>query len=272
MKARLKFSKTGSMKFIGHLDIMRYFQKAFRRSEIAVEYSQGYSPHQLISFAAPLGVGLTSEAEYLDMQLSESLSSKKMIDIINETMVEGINVEGFRALSDDSKNAMSIVAAADYSVSVKEGYIVCDDFANQFKKFVMQDEITILKKSKKSEKEVDIKPFIYHTAYNRSSFDKMVDRNCDSITVEQKKDAVDSNSTSVEQDKPTSSGVIFMQLATGSVNNLKPELVMEAFCNSISIEYNPFAYQVHRIEIYADLGDESERKLVSLQDLGTEIE
>ena len=46
MKARIKFSKVGSMRFIGHLDLMRFFQKAFRRAKIAISYSQGYSPHQ----------------------------------------------------------------------------------------------------------------------------------------------------------------------------------------------------------------------------------
>ena len=60
MKIRIKFSKTGTMKFIGHLDIMRYFQKVMRRSEVNIAYSEGFSPHQKMSFAAPLGVGLTS--------------------------------------------------------------------------------------------------------------------------------------------------------------------------------------------------------------------
>jgi radical SAM-linked protein len=272
LKARLKFSKTGSMKFIGHLDVMRYFQKAFRRAEISVQYSQGYSPHQLISFAAPLGVGLTSESEYLDMQLSETLSSKEMIDKINSAMVEGIKVESFRALTDDSKNAMSIVAAADYSVSVKEGYFVCEDFLNKFNDFINQDQIIILKKSKKSEKEVDIKPFIYHTAFDRNTFDKLVGKANNSTSIERKNIEKDENSTHVELNSTNAStDEVFMQLATGSVNNLKPELVMEAFCNQYSIEHNPFAFQVHRMEIYADMGDENKRELVTLENLGTEI-
>ncbi len=49
------------MKFIGHLDVMRYFQKALRRAEIDVKFSEGMSPHMIMSFAAPLGVGLTSD-------------------------------------------------------------------------------------------------------------------------------------------------------------------------------------------------------------------
>lgn len=57
MKVRIKFAKTGHMKFVGHLDTMRYFQKAIRRAELPVAFSGGYSPHMIMSFAAPLGVG-----------------------------------------------------------------------------------------------------------------------------------------------------------------------------------------------------------------------
>ena len=60
MKVRIKFSKHGPMKFIGHLDIMRYFQKAMRRADVAICYSGGFSPHQIMSFAAPLGGGITT--------------------------------------------------------------------------------------------------------------------------------------------------------------------------------------------------------------------
>ena len=66
------------MKFIGHLDVMRYFQKAIRSSGFDVSYSQGFNPHQLISFAAPLGVGLTSDGEYMDMQVESSFSLQRL--------------------------------------------------------------------------------------------------------------------------------------------------------------------------------------------------
>ena len=58
MKIRIKFKKWGCMKFIGHLDMMRFFQKAIRRANIDIKYSEGYSAHQIMSFAAPLGVGI----------------------------------------------------------------------------------------------------------------------------------------------------------------------------------------------------------------------
>ena len=70
MKIRIKFAKTGVMKFVGHLDVMRYFQKAIRRAELPIAYSEGFSPHMLLSFASPLGVGISSTGEYFDMVLA----------------------------------------------------------------------------------------------------------------------------------------------------------------------------------------------------------
>ena len=101
------------MKFIGHLDVMRYFQKAIRRSGLDIAYSQGFNPHQLISFAAPLGVGLTSDGEYMDMQMNTTFSTREAMQRLNQTMNSEIKVTNYVELEEDSQNAMSIVAAAD---------------------------------------------------------------------------------------------------------------------------------------------------------------
>ena len=109
------------MKFIGHLDIMRYFQKVMRRADVDIRYSEGFSPHQIMSFAAPLGVGLTSNGEYMDIEVLSTDDSKTMVRRMNETMVEGMEVVSYRQLDDSSKNAMSIVAAADYTLTFRPG-------------------------------------------------------------------------------------------------------------------------------------------------------
>ena len=246
MKARIKFSKAGAMKFIGHLDVMRYFQKAFRRSEVKIEYSKGFSPHQLISFAAPLGVGLTSDSEYLDIVVTDSGSSKEMVDQINKVMTEGFHVLSFKKLDEDSKNAMSIVAAADYLVSLKDGYELVEDFQKKFTRFLNQDSITILKKTKKSEVLMDIKPFIYYFSFDKADFNKQADTYGNRVT-------------------------LYLRLATGSVTNIKPELVMEAFCQYIGIAFNKYAWGYHRLEVYANMGKDDEREFVPLDDLGTEV-
>lgn len=233
MNVRMKFKKHGCMKFIGHLDIMRYFQKAIRRADIDIAYSEGFSPHMIMSFAAPLGVGLTSEGEYVDLQIHSCESSKAAVEALNQTMVEGMEVISFLRLPDNVKNAMASVAAADYFVRFREGYAP-ENWEEKFKAFLQKKEMLIVKKTKKSEAEVDLKPMIYECRLQDNG--------------------------------------IFMKVACGSANNLKPELVMEAFCRDAHIELEPFAFEIARLEVYTDLGDETKRKLVPLEELGEEIE
>ena len=234
MKVRIKFAKEGVMKFIGHLDIMRYFQKAMRRGNIDIAFTEGFIPHMIMSFAAPLGVGLTSTGEYLDIEVNTEISSKDAIEQLNACMVEGMSILSFRRIPEEkASKAMSLVAAADYLVNFREEKDWGQYCKSRLKEFYNRESITIVKKTKKSEKEVDIKPMIYG--------------------LELRDDG------------------IFMQLATGSVNNLKPELVMEAFAQYLGMEAEPFGLLVHRLEVYADLGNEKKRRLVSLEDLGEDI-
>ena len=142
------------MKFIGHLDMMRYFQKIMRRADVDICYSTGFSPHQIMSFAAPLGVGMESRGEYVDIEVKSTDSSEEMLRRINEVMVDGSEVLSYRVLPDDAANAMSIVAAADYRLRFREGYEPEDwrDFMDGLLAFMKQEQILILKKTKKSEK------------------------------------------------------------------------------------------------------------------------
>ena len=239
MKIRIKFRKYGVMKFIGHLDIMRYFQKAIRRADIDISYSGGFSPHMIMSFAAPLGVGITSDGEYVDIEVNSTKSTAESLKALNDTMVEGVEVSGYVLLPDNAKTAMSIVAAADYELSFKEGYEVPADKAtfeaaiDAF--FTNAKEVLITKQTKKSERTMDLKPLVY-----------------------------DFHMT--EKDgKPA----FYLNLCTGSTDNVKPELVVEALFNHIGLEYNPSAIQIHRIDVYA-AGD-APNTFISLGDMGTVI-
>ena len=72
MMVRVKFAKYGPLRFTGHLDVLRFFQKAIRRAGLDVVYTHGFNPHQVMSFAAPLGVGLCSVGEYMDVEITSS--------------------------------------------------------------------------------------------------------------------------------------------------------------------------------------------------------
>ena len=74
------------MKFVGHLDTMRYFQKALRRAELPVAFSGGYSPHMIMSFAVPLGVGMESLGDYFDLEMAEDMSTAEIAARLDEQL------------------------------------------------------------------------------------------------------------------------------------------------------------------------------------------
>lgn len=98
MKIRIKFRKYGALKFVGHLDMMRYFQKALKRAGIDMKYSEGFNPHMIMSFAAPLGVGITSDGEYFDIEVLSTKSTAESLKVLNEAMVEGVEVTSYVSL------------------------------------------------------------------------------------------------------------------------------------------------------------------------------
>ena len=239
MKIRIKFRKYGVMKFIGHLDIMRYFQKAMRRADIDICYSTGFSPHMIMSFAAPLGVGITSDGEYFDIEVNSTKSSAESMKALNDTMVEGVEVSGYVLLPDNAKTAMSIVAAADYELSFKDGYDVPaskEAFETAIEAFFTNaKEVIITKQTKKSEKTMDLKPLVYDFSMRE------------------------------KEGNP----VFYLKLSTGSNDNVKPELVVEALFDHMGLNYNPSAIQIHRIDVYT-AGD-TVNSFISLGDMGNVI-
>lgn len=221
MKVRVKFAKYGVMKFIGHLDIMRFFQKAIRRASIDVKYSEGFSPHQIMSFAAPLGVGMESIGEYMDIEINSQTSAEDMKLALNQVMVEGMEILSVTTLADRAKNAMASVAAASYQICMKEGGFPVDDLKSCVQDFYGQEEIPYTKETKKSVRELDLKQGIYE----------------------------------MDADED---GRIRMLVNASSSGNIKPSMVFEKFCEFAGVEIAPSACQVTRLETYADLAGEGE--------------
>lgn len=212
MKVRIKFSKEGPMKFIGHLDVMRYFQKAIRRAGIDIAYSAGFSPHQIMSFAAPLSVGFESQGEYFDIEMNSFTHEKDVKNRLNAVMAEGIEVLEVYVLPDQEGNAMASVAAASYLVSFRESVILPADWKKQLITFYEQEHIPVVKKTKTGEKEMDLKEGIFHLEIQDDS--------------------------------------VYLLVDAGSGSNVKPGFVLETFFNSIGISLPDFGLMVRRLETY----------------------
>ncbi len=221
MKIRIKFAKYGVMKFIGHLDTMRFFQKAIRRAGIDVKYSEGFSPHQIMSFAAPLGVGVESCGEYMDIEVLSMTSTEDMKQALNRVMVKGIEILSVTPLPERAKNAMASVAAASYRIHMKEGGFPVTDLKTCIQGFYGQETIPYTKETKKSVRELDLKQGIY------------------------------------EMDADDEGGIRMLVNASSS-GNIKPSMVFEKLCQYAGWEILPSACQVTRLETYADLANEGE--------------
>ena len=159
MKIRLKFTKEGQVKFVGHLDMIRLFQRAIKVAQIPIAYSQGFNPHSLVYFAMPLSVGVSSKGEYMDIVTSKEVLPDEVKDRLNAVLVEGIKILDAFEVSDQTASLMSLVHAADYEIILQE----TDEEKLAFdslKYKLEQSELFVSKKGKKGMKEVDIKPLI----------------------------------------------------------------------------------------------------------------
>lgn len=218
MKIRIKFTKTGPLKYIGHLDVMRFFQKLLKRAQIPVAFSEGFSPHPILSFSPPLSLGCESLGEYADIEITSSVNSDDAIRRLNEKSVDGIEILSFNLLPEKSLNAMACVSAAEYICEFKEQVGCPFDFVTEFSEFMQSDRIPVIKKTKKSETEIDIKPLIYNW--------EMLD---------------DSK--------------LLLRLSAGSVNNLKPELVYRALFERKGFEIADNCLKITRKDLYCNNGD-----------------
>lgn len=175
MRLRIKFRKYGPIRFIGHLDVMRFFQKAIRRAGIDVAYTRGFSPHQIMAFAAPLGVGLLSNGEYMDIEVGSIVSCQDTLERLNRASTPGIEVISVKVLPDTAGNAMASVAAAAYTVRFREGREPQTDIAAVLPDFLAKEQILVTKEGKKGFRELDLKPGIFQLAYENGAFHMLLD-------------------------------------------------------------------------------------------------
>ena len=235
MKIRVKFAKYGTLRFIGHLDVMRFFQKALRRAGVDVAYTTGFSPHQIMSFASPLGLGICSRGEYMDIQVNSHQGAADMVDRLNAVCVPGIEVLCVRALPENAGNAMASVAAARYTVKYKEegDFLWLREFLPGF---LARESIPVIKESKKGKTQVDLRPGIYEC--------------------------------SVRDD-----GTLELLVNAGSGGNIRPALVLDALWRYAGKqEETPLlSWQLTREEMYVNEGTPEEPVFVPLYEVGEEF-
>ena len=159
MKMLVVFSQTGGLKYIGHLDVMRAMQRALRRSDLPVKYSQGFNPHIILGFAAPLSVGTQGLREVMEVPLERNVSAQDFLDTLNRALPPLIRCVFARQVEDSHPAPMALCAAARYCITPHQDR---GKFLAAVGGFMEKTSIPALRKSKKGMVEIDIRPLIYN--------------------------------------------------------------------------------------------------------------
>lgn len=213
MKIRVKFTKQGSTKFVGHLDTVRFFQRAIRAAKIPIAYSEGFNPHARVYFAMPLSVGMSSVGEYMDIVTKEDLDVEDVRMRLNQVLPPQIQISKAWVVEGKQDSLMSLVDRGLYRIRVKKTTVPAE-FLTSVSQKVAQTELQIEKKTKKGLKQVDIRPLLFE----------------------------------VELDEQEEWYQLQIEVAAGSSQNLSPELFLKAVVGEDMLK--EVEYEIERQELF----------------------
>ncbi|MCL2854476.1 MAG: TIGR03936 family radical SAM-associated protein [Defluviitaleaceae bacterium] len=153
---RVFFTKYDRARFIGHLDLQDLLARAIKRAKLPIAYSQGFNPHQLMSIALPLSLGMTGKAEIFEIYLTQQTEPRQIMDSLNPQMPAGMAIISVQQVANTGKSAAGLVHKATYRIT----------FPNLGKlnlaQMMGEQEMLVTTKSKKGTKIKDILPEIFH--------------------------------------------------------------------------------------------------------------
>ncbi|MCL2463205.1 MAG: TIGR03936 family radical SAM-associated protein [Defluviitaleaceae bacterium] len=187
--ALIRYSKTGAMKYVGHLDLLRIFQRAIRRCGLPVNFSEGFNPHLRVSFALPLTLGMDGLREYTIFEMGEEVPPDEIRGRLGAVLPAGMAISGVRYMAPEEKSPAALLCAADYELRFGDDSLQIK--IGEAARILMESVTTeVEKKTEKGSKTVDIRPDIFEMT--------------------------------------ASGNTVKMKIAAGSVRSLKPELVAQA--------------------------------------------
>jgi len=151
---RIKFSKTGKLKYISHLDLNRTVQKIFVRAKIPIWYTEGYNPIPKIVFASPLSLGSESVCEFMDIKIVTEMDFSEMMNRMNATSPTGFEITEIYTPASKFTNAVY----SEYDIEVTAPMMTESSVPEIYKLF--KEPLVLTKRTKSGEKETDITPFI----------------------------------------------------------------------------------------------------------------
>lgn len=217
---RVKYKKEDEMIFISHLDLQRLLQRAFRRAEINLSYSQGFNPHPKMSYGNALALGVESQGEYVDIEIEDDISVEEFLKRINEELPKGVEFIKGEEITPQTPSLSSQIEYGEYLFNIDlEKPLSKELVKSRVLEFVKSESIMITKKNKKGKLvENNIRPLI-------KTFDLVV----------------------LDDNRATFEAII----ATGSKANLNINTLIPILLGILDIEMDPREVETIRRDLYA---------------------
>lgn len=160
-KLRLQITKSDEIRYVSHLDLAGTMERAVRRAKLPAAYSEGFNPHMKLAFASALAVGVTSEAEYLDIELTEEISIAQIEARLKPQLPAGITLKAAKYVEQRSKALMAVVNLATYEVvALLAPGTHWNTVETSLANFNSEVEVIYSKQSPKGRREIDIKEYL----------------------------------------------------------------------------------------------------------------
>ena len=155
----MQFQKGDIVRHLGLLDLQRTMQRALRRSSLPIAYSNGFNPHIVMSFASALSSGIPGDAELLDVSLHSETTEEACMEAMNRVLPPALHVSRVRLVDDRFPKVSAALRQAEYRITLFGGDAL--KIAEAVPNFLAQDEIMALRKTKRAETMVNIRPMIH---------------------------------------------------------------------------------------------------------------
>lgn len=224
MIIRVRFTKTGYLKFLSHLDLVRLFTRSFSKAGLPVKFTEGFNPHPKFSIGNPLSLGIESTAEYMEIEFAGEINPEMVMNRLNEVLPEGIKiVEAVE--SEGTASLTSLIRWSHYEIRLwVKNEADKTALVDKLLGWDELDRVFIDKKKKKGKNkisvQVDIKPLIGNLQFK--DFD------------------------------PEGFAVLGTLLKTGEEGNLKPSELAEALETYLKLGIDLEMTQIKRLDAFIE--------------------
>lgn len=155
-KMRIRYAKRGRLRFTSHRDFGRAFERAIRRSRVPIAYSSGFTPHPKVSYAGATPTGTASEAEYLEIGLTQTWDPQRVHSALNESLPPGLDV--LEVVVATGPSLSDVLQASHWQIRVEE--VETDEVQRVVERFLNSDEVIVERMTKRGLRSFDCRTVV----------------------------------------------------------------------------------------------------------------